>query len=59
MTPFFSGFIKGPDKLQYYFAKTYIIEEDKEKPLYNGKEVRFIPVIFGEKNLMAQCIEVL
>lgn len=54
-----AGFIKGLDELQYYFAKTYIIEEDKEKPLYNGKEVRFIPVIFGDKNLMAQCIEVL
>ena len=54
-----AGFIKGPDELQYYFSKTYIIEEDKEKTLYIGKEVRYIPVIFGEKNLMAQGIEIL
>jgi len=54
-----AGFIKGNDDLLYYFSKMFIIEEDKEKTLYSGKEVRFIPVIFGENNLMAQSIEVL
>lgn len=54
-----AGFIKGEDDLIYYFANTYIIEEDKDKPLYIGKEVRFIPVIFVENNLMAKGIEVL
>lgn len=54
-----AGFIKGQDELQYYFSKAYIIEDDKEKTLYIGKEVRYIPVTFGEKNLMAQEIEVL
>lgn len=54
-----AGFIKGSDELQYYYSKKYILEEDKEKPLYIGKEVRFIPVIFGDENLMAQGIEVL
>lgn len=54
-----AGFIKGEDKQLYYFSKSYIINEDKHKILFSGKEVRFIPAIFGENNLIAQGIEVL
>jgi hypothetical protein len=54
-----AGIIKGNDGLIYYYSKQFIIEDDRSKPLYIGKEVRFIPVILGEGNLLAQGIEVL
>lgn len=54
-----SGFINGLDGKDYYFVITDIIKSDRNKKLYIGKRVRFIPSLLMGKNPMATEIEIL
>jgi hypothetical protein len=53
-----SGFILDSDKTQYFFRKDYILESDKNKSLYLGKETIFHPWKNGDI-LIASEIEVI
>lgn len=52
------GFIKGDDQQQYFFTKDNIIEEDLNKPLMQGRRVRFIPCKVGDTE-MSSAVELL
>lgn len=54
-----AGFIKDANGERYFFQKDQIIEEDKNKLLFKGKAIRFVPSIIGEGAKMAQVIEIL
>lgn len=52
------GFIKGEDKIEYFFSSQYIIETDCSKTIYVSKNVRFNPTLLGDSK-MATDIEIL
>lgn len=52
------GFIKSDTKKEFFFSTDFIIDEDKNKNLIQGRRVRFIPYDFGELQI-AQGIEIL
>lgn len=45
------GFIVGDDDKQYYFNKSMVIKEDSNKPLLQGRRVRFIPFKYGDNDI--------
>ncbi|GAX60931.1 dsRNA-specific ribonuclease [Candidatus Scalindua japonica] len=53
-----SGFIQGDDEQKYFFTEDYIIDDDKNKSLFQGRRVRFMPFMFGDSKI-SQAIEVL
>lgn len=52
------GFLKSDDGNEYYFNKSNIIPEDKNKPIIYGKRLRFYPIRY-EDSIFARDIEVL
>ncbi|NVN97560.1 hypothetical protein HXX01_05055 [Candidatus Nomurabacteria bacterium] len=53
-----SGFVKSDSEEQFFFMQNDIIEVDKNKPIMQGKRVRFYPTNLGETK-MAVLIEIL
>lgn len=53
-----SGFIQGDDGNRYFFTDEYIIDEDRNKKIIEGRRARFIPHSIGNTRV-AQGIEIL
>lgn len=54
-----SGFIRGDNGLEYFFEQSDIIETDKNNQIYEGCEVRFLPLIYSKDMLVAKKIELI
>lgn len=52
------GFIRGDDKIDYFFTRQYIIESDASKHIWQGKRLRFNPSLIGDTRMAAE-IEVI
>ncbi len=44
------GFVKGEDGVEYFFSRTYVIEEDINKRYWTGKKIRFNPAKIDDSN---------
>ena len=53
-----SGLILGDNSETFFFRDSYVISEDKNKPIIQGRRVRFIPYKWGETTI-AQAVELL
>lgn len=53
-----SGFVKDSDNKQYFFSKENIVQADRTKSIYNGKEIIFYPWKMGDI-IIATEIEIL